>query len=430
MNDHNQEQMRVTIEKDTVLGQGIARIDRKVLFVRGMLAGERGLVKVIKRDKKFDQAEMLSVENTSPHRVQPSCPYASLCGGCPLAHVSEEHEKDLKRERVIDCLTRLGHVENAESLVKETRTGRREAYRNKAELLYQNSSFGYTDIYGRFLPVSGCRLLSPEVNALLKEVERQKPRNLKGAVVRNNDCGAIMLVLTFTGKAPTLDIEKLTEKGMVSLYTLKPKPVQTHALDGELTHVWGKTRLDMEIAGLTFHLLPRSFFQINREMAEKLYLCGVELAGLEPGQIAVDAYCGVGAIGMLASKKAGSVCGVELIPDAVRDAALAAEENNMKNISFTAGKCEELLPCHPALKAADVIFLDPPRKGCDRRMLEAIVSVGIPKIVYISCDPATLARDIAYLNENGYRLETAVPFNMFASTGHVESVVLLTKVHN
>jgi len=427
MNKKPMEIIRVTAEKDTVMGQGVARVDGKVVFIRGMLAGENGLIRVIKQDKKYDLAEIVSLDICAPDRIKPKCPYAALCGGCSLSHVSEAHEKKLKRERVLECLQKLGHVENAEALVKETVSGEREAYRNKAELLYRDGSFGYTDIHGDFLPVTECLLLPKEVNTLLSEVKKQDPPGLKGAVIRINRQKEMMLVLTFTEKVLKLDTEKLTAKGMVSLYTLKPAPRQTHALDGELTHLWGKERLDTDIAGLKFHLLPKSFFQVNREMAEKLYLRGVALADLADGQSAVDAYCGVGAIGMLASQKARNVFGVELIPDAVQDAILASKENGIEHISFMAGKCEEMLPKHPSLKKADVIFLDPPRKGCDRRMLEAVVSVGIPKIVYISCDPATLARDIAYLQENGYDLKTAEPYNLFSNTSHVETIVVMSK---
>jgi len=219
----------------------------------------------------------------------------------------------------------------------------------------------------------------------------------------------------------------LAEYGVTSLWALKQKPRMTHALDGEITHLWGATTIEEEICGLTFKLSPKSFFQINRDIAAKLYTKAVSLAGLKSRETAIDAYCGVGTIGMLAAGAAGQVFGVELIPDAVEDAKLAAKKHGIENIDFVAGRCEVILPKDEALKKASVIFLDPPRKGCGRELLDAIAKVGIPRVVYVSCDPATLARDVAIMKEWGYTLTNVAPYDMFPQTGHVETVVLLSR---
>ncbi|MBR4866539.1 MAG: 23S rRNA (uracil(1939)-C(5))-methyltransferase RlmD [Clostridia bacterium] len=418
--------IRLTAENETIQGDGVCRLDGKVTFVWGMLAGETGLCELEKQDKKLNHARLAELENASDHRISPACPYHDVCGGCALGHMTREHELAIKEQRVEECLERLGNAPRGSYRLDPITGGEREAYRGKVEVIYQNG-FGYVGRNGKFCPVKNCLLMKPETRRLLEAIERMNPKGLRGAVVRTNYRGESLLVLTHGGELGRVNGEDLAEYGVTSLWMLKQKPRMTHALDGVITHLWGDTTIEEEICGLTFQLSPKSFFQINRDIAAKLYTRAVELAKQKPHETAIDAYCGVGAIGMLAAEGAGWVFGVELIPDAVEDAKLAAKKHGIQNINFVAGRCEVILPRDESLKNASVIFLDPPRKGCGKELLDAIAEVGIPRVVYVSCDPATLARDVAIMKERGYNLTDVAPYDMFPQTGHVETVCLLSK---
>ena len=420
------DQIRLTAENETIQGDGVCRLDGKVTFVWGLLSGETGLCELEKQDKKMNRARLIELEKASNHRILPACPYHDECGGCALGHMTREHELVIKEQRVVECLERLGKSPAGSYHLESITGGEREAYRGKVEVIYQNG-FGYVGRNGKFCPVKNCLLMKPETRRLLDAIEKMNPQGLRGAVIRTNYRGESMLVLPHDGKLSKVKGEALTEYGVTSLWELKQKPRMTHALDGELTHLWGETTIEEEICGLTFKLSPKSFFQINRDIAAKLYNRAVLFAGLKPRETAIDAYCGVGAIGMLAAGAAGQVFGVELIPDAVEDAKLAAKKHGIQNIDFVAGRCEVILPKDDTLKKASVIFLDPPRKGCGRELLDAIAKVGIPRVVYVSCDPATLARDVAIMKEWGYTLTNVAPYDMFPQTGHVETVVLLSR---
>ena len=412
---------------ETADGEGVVRSEGKTVFVRGMMRGETGEIEITQEEKRFSRARLSSLAVASPERIRPECPYYESCGGCSLGHVTAAHELTLKKERVRDALERIGGFSEEEYVLSDTVGGKRTGYRNKAELRFRpGPGFGYVGRDGGFCPVEDCLLLPKEMNRLLSSKAVKSVPGLSGCVIRTNRKGESMLILE-TREEISLPPDLLREYGVTSLWRLIPKEKPVHALDGELIHLWGESFLTEEIAGLSFRLSPRSFFQINREIAEKLYRHASMLAGLREKDLAVDAYSGVGAIGMTAAKSAGEVVGVEVIPEAVKNAEEAAEQNGIGNISFLAGRCEELLPRDSRLRRAKAIFLDPPRKGCDRRMLEAIVRAGIERIVYVSCDPATLARDLRILKESGYRLTSVTPYNMFPMTGHVESVVLITR---
>ncbi len=422
-----EELMRVTALRETAEGDGVCDIEGKVLFVRGMMAGEEGLARMTEEGKRFSKGELCTLKVKSPDRREASCPHYASCGGCSWLHAAREHELAVKTRRVGECLTRIGGFEEGSYQLFPAVGGNEAHYRGKSEFRAENGRFGYTSRTGGFVPAEDCLLIAKEANNILEILKNANLKSLAGCVMRTNFKGETMLVLSAKGKLPPLPEKELRAEGVVSLWKLTPKERMTHALDGRLERVWGVERLEEEICGLKFALSPRAFFQINREIAEKLYLKAVELAGIGKEDTVLDAYAGVGAIGMTAAKKAKKVYSVEVIPEAVEDAKRAAEENDIGNIECIAGKCEEILPKDPRFHALDAVFLDPPRKGCDKKLLDAVTASGAKKIVYVSCDPATLARDAAYLREKGYQLISASPYDMFAKAGHVETIVLLSK---
>ena len=415
----------VSAVNETIDGEGIVRVDGRVVFVPGMMRGEEGDIRITSEEKRYARGKLESLSVSSPDREKPRCPYYESCGGCSLLHMTREHELFLKKERVRETLSRIGGFQDGTYTLTDTVGGEREGYRNKAELIYQkDSGFGYVGKDGGFAPVSSCRLLPLEMNRILAEPVFKILPNLEGAVIRTNKRGEILLVLR-TRDAFSLPDEFLRENRITSLWQLIPADKPVHAMDGKLYHLSGDRSLQEEVCGYVFDISPRAFFQINRNIAEKLYRRAVSLAELDKGDLAIDAYCGVGAIGMTAAQCAGRVFGIELIPEACNDARKSAKNNGIDNISFLSGRCEDLLPKDPQLKKARVVFLDPPRKGCGKNLLAAIGDAEPERVVYISCDPATLARDLAILQSRGYILDFAEPYDMFPGTGHVETVCCL-----
>ncbi len=410
---------------ETVEGDGVLRVGGKVVFVPGMMRGESGDVLITAEGKKYSRGKLIALREASPERISPDCPYYGVCGGCSLLHMTRERELSLKKERVRETLSRIGGFPDGSCELTDTVGGMREGYRNKAEFLYEKGKgFGYVGREGGFVPVSSCRLLPPEMNRLIASLVFRSIPGLRGMVVRTNHRGESMLVLR-TSEAFSLPDVFLSENRIVSLWKVTLRNKAVHALDGELTHIGGDTHLEDKICGLSFRLSPQAFFQINREIAEKIYHRAVELSGLEKSDLAVDAYSGVGAIGMTAAAHAGNVIGVEIVPEAVEDARIAARNNGICNITFLTGRCETLLPLDQRLKEAKTVFLDPPRKGCGKALLKALIDAKPEKLVYVSCDPATLARDLAALRDNGYTLKRAEPYDMFPGTEHVETVCCL-----
>ena len=412
---------------ETVGGDGIVRAGGRVIFVHGMMKGETGDVLVTAEKKSFSLGRLTALKEPSPDRIMPSCPYDGICGGCSLMHTTRQHELSLKKERVRDALSRIGGFPDGSYELTDTVGGTREGYRNKAEFLYEKEKgFGYVGREGGIVPISSCRLLPPEMNRLIASPVFRSIPGLQGMIVRTNHRGESMLILR-TSESFSLPDAFLAENRIVSLWKITLRNKAFHALDGELTHIGGDTHLEEEICGLSFRLSPQAFFQINREIAERIYQRAVELSGLQKGDLALDAYSGVGAIGMTAAARAGNVIGVEIVPEAVEDARIAAQNNGIGNITFLTGRCEVLLPLDQRLKEAKTVFLDPPRKGCGKALLKALIDAKPEKLVYVSCDPATLARDLAVLWDHGYALERAEPYDMFPGTEHVETVVLLSK---
>ncbi len=444
------ELVELHIDSQASDGTGVARLEGMVVFVKGALAGEDCLVRLetVHKTAAWGRAEQL--RTLSPNRIEPDCPYDAQCGGCQLRHMTYAAELEAKRQRVQDALQRIG----GQSLPVEVIHGAAmpERYRNKAIFPVQATErevrIGfYRQRSHEVIPIEGCLLQKGEADAVAAAVrqwmqtcripaydERRHSGLLRHIYVRTNRVGESLICLVVNG-------ERLpSEKSLISrLRAACPGAVgillnvqtrKTNVILGEKYRLlWGQDFLMDTLCGLSFRLSVPSFYQVNREQAELLYQRGVSFAGLTGKETVVDLYCGTGTISLVMAKQAGHVIGVEIVPEAVEDAKENARRNGLENTEFFCGDAGDVVTelARRSLRP-DVITVDPPRKGLSQPVIDAIGQMQPQRVVYISCDPATLARDVKLLNEQGYTLTHAEAVDMFPRTVHVETVCLLSKL--
>ena len=447
----------VKIEDIGVSGEGIGKVDGYTLFVKDALIGDTVEAVITKPKKSYAYAKMLKIIEASPNRVEKRCPVARQCGGCQIQELSYEAQLEFKAKKVYGNLERIGGF-SAEFLhtVMEPICGMEGPfhYRNKAQFPIGTNKQGdiVTGFYaGRthsIIPNTECAL-GVEVNQeILQHVldfmnenhisayNEQTQRGLvRHVLIRYGfQTGEIMVCLVVNGdKIPKF--EKLVDKlvkisGMTSI-TYSINRENTNVIMGkEIRILWGQGYITDYIGNVKYQISPLSFFQVNPAQTEKLYGLALEYAGLQGNETVWDLYCGIGTISLFLAQKAKQVYGVEIIPQAIDDARNNARINGITNAEFFVGKAEEVLPDQYEKNQvyADVIVVDPPRKGCDETLLNTMVKMKPERIVYVSCDSATLARDLKYLCENGYRLEKVRPVDQFPMTVHVETVTLLQRV--
>lgn len=436
-------------------GEGIAKIDNTYpVFIEGALVGEKVRVKIIKVKKSFAYGKLLEILDRSEERCESSCNIYKKCGGCKLQHSSYKEQLNFKWNRVRDCISRIGKID--ENLVKFP-IGMQEPwrYRNKVQLPIGMVN-GQLKI-GFFAPRSheiidmeSC-LIQDEVADKVVKLTRQwilknniKPYNVDGQydekgilrhimIRRGFTTNEVMVVIVTNGdKLPHKDefidlmINNIPDiKSVIQNVNLKATNV---ILGNKSKTLWEQDTIADYIGKFKFNISPLSFFQVNPIQTEVLYGKALEYAQLTGDETVFDAYCGTGSITLFLSQKAKKVYGVEIIPEAIENANINAKENNVDNVEFFVGESEVVIPdlINDGIKA-DVVVVDPPRKGCDKKLLDAISNIDAKRIVYVSCDPSTLARDLAILEENGYKTIEVQPVDMFPHTAHVESVVLLVK---
>lgn len=436
-------------------GEGIAKInDTFPIFIEGALKGERVNVRIVKSKKNFAYGKLLEVIEPSLERCEAKCSINKRCGGCKLQHSTYKEQLNFKFERVKDCITKIGKLD--ESIVQFP-LGMDEPwrYRNKVQLPIGMVN-GELKI-GFFAPRSHeiidmetC-LIQDEIADKVVGITRSwikknniKPYNIDGKydetgilrhimIRRGFTTNEVMVVLVTNGsKLPNKDefISLITEnipgiKSIVQNINSKPTNV---ILGQECITLWGEHTISDYIGEFKFNISPLSFFQVNPIQTEVLYNKALEYAGLTGDETVFDAYCGTGTITLFLSQKAKKVYGVEIIPQAIENANINAKENNANNVEFFVGESEVVIPdlINKGIKA-DVVVVDPPRKGCDVKLLNAITNIDAKKIVYVSCDPSTLARDLAILEGNGYKTVKVQPVDMFPHTAHIENVALLIK---
>ena len=436
----------VTIEGYGEGGMGVARIDGRVVFVHGALRGEKCRVLILKTLKSVAFAKVLEVLEPSSERITPDCPYFPRCGGCTYRHIRYEEELRLKKQRVQDNLSRIGGSDvTVEEILGAQDTLR---YRNKAQ--YPVSKDGAVGFYRarthEVIECEHCLLVKPEADAAaeaLREymqscrVAGYDEKTGRGLVrhlyIRSNAAGeSLVCVLVNGDKLPKEDrlVTLLRDAcpkctGIVLGTNTKKGNV---ILGDRYRTLWGSDRLEDTLCGKTFRLSVPSFYQVNRVQAERLYAKAIEFAGLTGQETVLDLYCGAGTITLALSDHAKKVLGAEIVPEAIDDARENAARNGVKNAEFFCGDASDV-----AKKLArenlrpDVITVDPPRKGLAADVVESIAEMQPQRVVYVSCDSATMARDVKRLADLGYTAQRACAVDMFPRADHVETVVLLSK---
>jgi 23S rRNA (uracil1939-C5)-methyltransferase len=431
-------------------GEGVCRVDGEAVFVPGALAGEECRLRIVNVGKTCAHAKLEQVLEPSPHRIEPDCPYFPACGGCDFRQMDYEEELSLKKQRVLDALTRIGGLAVRELPI--TGAPALDGYRNKAQYPAANQKGRavcgfYRARTHEVIAVERCRLQPPEADRIRAAVlswmsenhvsvydERAHKGCVRHVFVRFGAATGQILVCV-VGFCRSVPAPKELVAAVLAavpettsiVFCFNDKHGNT-VLGDRFETLCGPGWIEDTLLGLRFRLSPRSFYQINHAQAERLYEKALEFAALTKDDTALDLYCGTGTITLLLAARAGTAVGVEIIPEAIADARENAQRNGVPNAEFF---------CADAGEAArrfaengtrpDVIVVDPPRKGVSADVIEAMRAMAPRRIVYVSCDPATLARDVKLLSED-YRFERAEAFDLFPRCAHVETVVLMSRV--
>lgn len=436
-------------------GEGIGHLRGYTFFVKGALPGEKIKARVMKQKKSYGYARLSEILTPSPNRVKPVCPAAGVCGGCTLQHLSYEEQLRHKEKKVRDCLTRIGGVDlsTVEWLPILGMTEGKERpwhYRNKAQFPVRADKKGQP-VTGFFagrshslIPVSSCPIQHPVMNEAAECViefmrefdilpyEEETHTGLVRHIYvrRGHHTGEVMVCLIINGDSlPYSDrlVERLLKiEGMASILFNVNKERTNVILGSRIYLLWGKRYIEDRIGDIHYRISPESFYQVNPAQTKRLYETVLLFADLKGEEKVWDLYCGIGTISLFLARYASHVFGVEIVPEAVENARENAKQNGIDNVSFVCGAAEDV----DAGQDVDVIVVDPPRKGCDTALLDTMVKMQPEKIVYVSCEPATLARDLKYLGERGYAVRKARACDMFPQGGHVEGVCLLSRVDN
>ena len=453
----------VTIEDIGVNGEGIGKVDGYTLFVKDGVIGDTVEAVITKPKKTYAYAKMIRIIEPSTQRVEAKCPVARQCGGCQIQELSYEAQLEFKEKKVRGNLERIGGFASEKlDKVMEPICGMEEPfyYRNKAQFPIGKDKDGkvITGFYAgrthQIIPNTDCALGVPVNQEILQNILDYMNENHISAYDETSGRGLVRHVLIrfgFTTKEIMVCLvingdnlpksEKLVDKltktqGMTSI-TYSINRENTNVIMGkEIKTLWGQSYITDYIGDIKYQISPLSFFQVNPVQTEKLYGLALEYADIKGEETVWDLYCGIGTISLFLAKNAKKVYGVEIIPQAIDDARNNAKINHIENAEFFVGKAENVLPEyyakykkeHGKKACADVIVVDPPRKGCDEILLQTMVQMQPERIVYVSCDSATLARDLKFLCENGYELVKARAVDQFPMTTHVESVCLLSRI--
>ena len=447
--------VELTIKDQSQDGRGIASCDGLIVFAEGCVVGDRVSARLTKIKKRYALARVEEFLESSEYRLDDVCPYIDECGGCAFGKLKYEKQVELKGRHVRDVLERIGGLQSPEL---ELIISMEEPffYRNKARLAIhpKTRSVGFLGrMSHKVIDCHECRLQSEPVVAVADALrdsfdECEDAKKIKNLVVKTSfTSGEVMVVLAVEEKDVDLEgfIYTVDDRinaipgfddgfeyylSSVALDVSDNKPSKQHKNRAEI--IAGRHVIEDGMLGLRFEISPYSFYQVNPIQAERLYEKAVEYAGIKGGETVLDLYCGVGTIGLFMAKAgAGKVVGIELVKEAVLNANRNAVINGIVNAIYYTGKAEEELPRlreEGEIEKVDVVILDPPRKGCDEALLKAVMETEADRIVYISCDPATLSRDIKYLSENGYEYVKGTPVDMFPHTGHVECIALIQRV--
>lgn len=452
--------VQVKIEDMSDTGEGIGKTDGFTWFIKDAVIGDVVEAKVMKTKKSYGFARLLTVLEPSCCRIEPSCSVARQCGGCQLQAMNYEEQLHFKENKVRNNLHRIGGLEE---IPMEPIIGMEEPwrYRNKAQFPFGRNKDGkiITGFYaGRthaIIESDDC-LLGVKENQIILECirgymeeyricpyeENSHTGLMRHVLIRKGFAtGEIMVCLVINGPVKQLKCADVLTERLVKLFddvcdvkmvsiSCSINTEKTNVIMGkDIVNLYGPGYITDYIGNVQYRISPLSFYQVNPVQTERLYGTALEYAGLTGEETVWDLYCGIGTISLFLAQRAKQVYGVEIVPQAIDDARANAGLNGMANVEFFVGKAEEVLPEQYEKNQiyADVIVVDPPRKGCDSVCLDTIVKMEPKRVVYVSCDSATLARDVKYLGERGYQVEKVRPVDMFPWSGHVETVVLMSR---
>ena len=441
----------ITVRTLGTSGEGVGRVKDFTVFVPGALPGERVLACMEDVKKTYARGHLVEILEKSPERVEPLCPIYDSCGGCQMQHLSYEGQLRLKRQQVVDAVERIGGLSGIEVLPV---LGAKEPwlYRNKMQFpvgrkrgktvigCFAKGSHDIIDTRDCRIQKEGNNII---VNVMREIVERLRIpvydedrhtgvlRHVVGRIGENGE--AMVVLVTATKDLPKAkEITRLLRERVPNLKSVQQN-IQTYRnnviLGRETKLLWGKPTIPDRISKLRFSISARSFFQVHTEQAAVLYEKALEYADLNGKETVLDAYCGTGTITLFLAQKAHRVYGIEIVKPAIEDAKKNARDNHIKNAAFLVGDATKLMPrLYQENIRPNVIVVDPPRAGCTEPVLKTFVAMHPDRIVYVSCNPATLARDLALLAGLGYMTKEIQPVDMFPQTSHVECVVLMSKV--
>ncbi|MDY5730477.1 MAG: 23S rRNA (uracil(1939)-C(5))-methyltransferase RlmD [Eubacteriales bacterium] len=450
---HNPKELKNKVVDTTCLRigsnfEGIASLDGYTLFINDALPGEDLQVRIEKCEKNYGYAKVLKRKNNSEYRVEPACKHYAQCGGCSCEHIEYNFALEQKSKMVTDCFKKYAKLDIQVPLTKGLDNPWNA--RNKTSLPirdhYGEIQIGfYKKRSHNIVNVEQCPIAHPQVLNAIKALRVWMEENnvrayneftgkgaLRHIVVRNNKKDELMIVLVSTQKSlPNIEalITKFQKevKGFVSLY-LNINTKRDNVIMGYQNHLlYGQEVLQQDLLGLQFEISPLSFMQVNSQLTDVLYQTAIDMANINKNDICVDAYAGAGTISLIMARQCKEVVGIEIIKDAVKNAERNAENNHITNASFICGTVEETLPKLVEEKKITILLLDPPRKGVEQGVIDAIAAAMPAKIVYISCNPATQARDVNLMVQLGYSVQASQPIDMFSMTAEVENVMLLTK---
>ena len=415
------DEITIPIHRLGINGEGVGDFQGFTLFVDGALPGEEVLGVVTELRKNFGRARIANILRESPDRTEPVCPLFGHCGGCQIMHLRYDKQLKAKRERVVDALLRIGKV--TPDVSPCIASPKPLSYRNKIQLPVKEGRVGlYAKGTHEVIDVPKCYIhctLGEKIYRWLrtfKEIQQCRHILIRTAVQTEE----VLIVLVSETPFVPPNIPKEV-KGIVQCIN---RSKGNRILGQEFHLLWGRDWIEEIIHRLTFRISAASFFQVNPYQAENLYAQVVAFAELTKEEIVLDSYCGVGTLALILSQSAKKVIGVESVPEAISDAKANAKRNQVLNAEFFCDKAEAFIP---SLDTVDTAIVNPPRKGCEQSFLQSLVAKGPKIIVYVSCDPATMARDVSFLQKHHYDVTAVQPFDMFPQTAHVECVVQLKR---
>lgn len=427
---------------------GVCKIDGYPVFVKDAMKGEKALIKVTKTNKNFGFGRLIEIKEESPFRKRPICDHFYECGGCNMMHMNYEMQLGFKKHRVKETLRKLGHIET--DVGDTVGMSNPFYYRNKAII-----PFGMENgriVAGMYKPrshdivdVRKCHVwpkVFSDITRFLKRMfetldlsiydEQSHTGLIRGIMLRRSKDNE-QLSLTFITNGEVFPYSDTIVNAAIERFPCVRSVIQnvndkkTNVLLAQKSNVlYGEDAIYDTLLGLEYKISHRSFYQVNPEQTERLYTRALQVADLKKTDTVLDAYCGIGTIGLTAASEVSRVIGIESSATAIKDAEANARRNGIANAEFHTGKVEEMIPTFKD-EAIDILFVDPPRKGLKRPFIDAVIDKGIKRMVYISCNVSTLARDLNVFTSNGYSIDSVTPFDMFPQTSHIETVVRLTK---